>query len=939
MPRHLDENKMKPVFLIFSTADDLTSKVIRGFTHSEYSHVCICIDPDFSQIVEFAPRNWDNQGKLYFTGMQVNSYKSWKYRNDVQQLAIYVDWVSLLSFEKIKKRIEYFIDRVDETKYDMFGASIAFALKLTNRVKDSMTWFCSEFVAEILNTDKKRFSGDLRFKAPSDVLKENKFQKIWEGTSPEMRPKDIVSLALKARDNVVARGSYDSYISFPQSVADISREIFNVRSVNTMYSLARYLAGSKDITNLSAFSKATVIDGKIVMQGINYKRFVFRVKKVFGNRFDYLIEKEYRDVDYQKYMRKKISKKQMRITKIKVNEFFAMEMYYIFNTLAELYNDSSYAAMCHQLKTKTWLSNIGTTKMQRIDTAKLKSLLNTELIEYQEQFVREYPMLKAYLNLNGYILAFEQGLGKTLTSIAIAEALDKKHVYIICPNALKQVWYNELQKHVKRYSDTATLEREVRIVNEHSMKDFKNVKYFIINNEAIKLLDPYAVSGPSSMIIVDECHNFRNLKGGRVRELLDLKDRVKCNDILLCSGTPIKAKPNEIVPALLMIDPTFDMDSAEIFVRAFNQGESNSNDIIKYRFGNIMYRKTKEELNLPEKRINNLEFEISTPEKYYLSTVRNLISLRFRVIYAEKVKTNLAKKDAYVNYLVKYYNGPAPYMKLYMEKIVDPANTSMMVDLHESEKEILSAFPQKYVFPNVPPDKKKDVLRAYTDYINMRQSAASTAINEYLIPRRREMFIKLYEENKDVIIGMIENNDAKTIIFSALKPVVDYIYKDLNENGIITIKVTGDEKDKAGLVKRFKEDGGVDCLVATSQTLGTGVTLIEANQMFFFGPPWRSADYNQCVDRIHRIGQTSDVAIYNVLMKSEFKNLSMRMDEILNWSKDMFTDIIDSNDSYQKEFNIEDVVGESFNYYQEYLDNNMAVLEGHISICHQTGLF
>jgi hypothetical protein len=86
-------------------------------------------------------------------------------------------------------------------------------------------------------------------------------------------------------------------------------------------------------------------------------------------------------------------------------------------------------------------------------------------------------------------------------------------------------------------------------------------------------------------------------------------------------------------------------------------------------------------------------------------------------------------------------------------------------------------------------------------------------------------------------------------------------------------------------------------LVATSQTIGTGVTLTEANQMFFFGPPWRDSDFEQCSDRIHRIGQTDDCHIYTVTLDTGGAlNLSTRMDAILAWSKTMTDAVIVTTD-------------------------------------------
>ena len=83
----------------------------------------------------------------------------------------------------------------------------------------------------------------------------------------------------------------------------------------------------------------------------------------------------------------------------------------------------------------------------------------------------------------------------------------------------------------------------------------------------------------------------------------------------------------------------------------------------------------------------------------------------------------------------------------------------------------------------------------------------------------------------------------KTLIFTQFKGVANFVYKSLNDFDIGAVMITGDVKNRMEILKEFKENDSVRVLVATSQTIGTGVTLIEANQMFFFGPPWRDADF------------------------------------------------------------------------------------------------
>ena len=142
---------------------------------------------------------------------------------------------------------------------------------------------------------------------------------------------------------------------------------------------------------------------------------------------------------------------------------------------------------------------------------------------------------------------------------------------------------------------------------------------------------------------------------------------------------------------------------------------------------------------------------------------------------------------------------------------------------------------------------------------------------------------------------MIEKAEKKTDIFSALVPTIEFIANDLEKRGIKVVKITGSNTGRMNSITEFQNDDSVRVLCATTQTLSTGVTLTEANQMFFFGTPYRSADFDQACDRIHRIGQDSTCYIYNVLLWSQEKNVTGRIEEILNWSSEMFDSLINEN--------------------------------------------
>ena len=65
--------------------------------------------------------------------------------------SIYVTYVSSYDLEKMKKRVEYFVNNADNMKYSFSGlVRVFFNMKSPHRNH----WFCSAFVAEIINAGK-----------------------------------------------------------------------------------------------------------------------------------------------------------------------------------------------------------------------------------------------------------------------------------------------------------------------------------------------------------------------------------------------------------------------------------------------------------------------------------------------------------------------------------------------------------------------------------------------------------------------------------------------------------------------------------------------------------------------------------------------------------------------------------------------------------------
>ena len=646
-------------------------------------------------------------------------------------------------------------------------------------------------------------------------------------------------------------------------------------------------------------SRIKITEDYIVIKGMDFRKFMLRIKEFYSeNNFSKIFMAEYTNQSQKLYKKGKINKKDMEVKYVTFPIFFALEIAMIFEDLGQYYNVPYYKKIAKQIRTKTWVKELDKPVQEvPLNTEKLKNIRYT-LKPYQEDFVKMFPTLKNRFHLDGYILSFDQGLGKTLTAIALAECLNKNQVVIVCPNSLKENWSYEIKEYFFKYEDEKLWKEEVYVHGSPKYKMTDKTKYIIVNLEAIPAIFNIIGKDKESILIVDEMHNVRNMTGKRTLELLDLKKRLGKTDVLLMSGTPIKALPNEIVPSLMMIDPLFTDEVAKLYNKCFNVDGIGTKDIVNTRFGMVMHRKTKKEvLTLPNKNLHTLSFKLKNSEKYLSDNVKIDVNYAFQKLYKIEMDRSDILKRNYIDMIVKYSKAPRKDLDEYMKYLEHPFE-----QYHEAYLEKMKNFVMQYVTPNIIyPVDAKNFKEAETAYLRMKERATGKALGEVMHPRRKEMFVQLYEQNKKEIIRMIKDATKKTVIFSTLLEVVDYISKDLEKQGIKNVKIVGGSGDRMKLIQQFKNDEETEVLIATSQTLSTGVTLIEANQMFFFGTPWRSADYNQCCDRIYRIGQTTDVNIYNVLLDTGGElNLSTRMNDILNWSDNMFNNMIEGESGNER---------------------------------------
>ena len=658
------------------------------------------------------------------------------------------------------------------------------------------------------------------------------------------------------------------------------------------------------------FARVSVKDHAVTIKGINYRKHLKRIEEMYKqNNLTKIFDIRFNKFSLWKYNHKLISKKRdVKIHDLQFDEFFAMEIYNLFSDLYDAYGFKYYLRIAESIRKKSYLKDIDKSNIveSSISNDLKHDLENNPLLPHQEEFIKNYNSLKKILSLRGIILSFDQGLGKTLTSLALAENLNKKQVIVICPKTMCVTWADEIVDKFKSMKENLPESKNKIFVfgdklQRYGSYDKTNNKYLIVNNESVQKILPYIDTSKPTLLIIDECQNFRNIEGVRWDALYKLITQFNSDsllDVLPMSGTPIKASPSEISPALMCIDPLFTQDAARQYAKAFEVDTTEAARLINQRFSMIIYRKKKSDvLSLPEKHLQDVYLQIKDPSEYVLDNVEAAVKEKTAFFYNQNLEEVLPYKSDFENLIHKYCKG-APiglkteYLK-YLEKTIVK---DKKIYISELTSEKFQEFGTKYIRPNITDKKDRDRFdECERKYVRIRNSATGKAVGSVYPPRIAKMFCDIISENSESILDLIDSGVKKTALLTSRLEIVDALCEMCDNAGLKYVKIVGDNaKNRPELLKAFKEDDDIDVLIGMHTTMGVGVTITEANQEIIFGTPWRMSDFNQLADRIHRIGQTSECYIYTIKLRTNQKNLSDRLTEIMNWSGDMVDSYIEN---------------------------------------------
>jgi SNF2 family DNA or RNA helicase len=210
------------------------------------------------------------------------------------------------------------------------------------------------------------------------------------------------------------------------------------------------------------------------------------------------------------------------------------------------------------------------------------------------------------------LLAFEQGLGKTLVAIdsfrRLREAGTADRMLVICPNSLKRNWIAEIAK----FAPTLTVAiaegvpKARRQVFAASASEVVVTSYETARAEVTSILA--FTDTHRTVLVLDESHaakNWKSLTSTSVRHFAP-----RCKYRWLLSGTPVTNTPADLYTQIEIVAPgERSLGSLETFLAQIE--EDPSARFAKPVLDRLVMRRTKDEcLDLPEKSFTDVVVEL-----------------------------------------------------------------------------------------------------------------------------------------------------------------------------------------------------------------------------------------------------------------------------------------------------------------------------------------
>ncbi|KKW21444.1 MAG: SNF2-related protein [Parcubacteria group bacterium GW2011_GWF2_50_9] len=197
----------------------------------------------------------------------------------------------------------------------------------------------------------------------------------------------------------------------------------------------------------------------------------------------------------------------------------------------------------------------------------------------------------------------------------------------------------------------------------------------------------------------------------------------------------------------------------------------------------------------------------------------------------------------------------------------------------------------------------KSAIHIFSALLRLRQLALFPALIDDKFKKIESCKFEQLKETIDEILA----EDHKILFFSQFVEVLKIIRESYIEKKNIKYSYidgsTGMLERKKG-IEAFQTDKDIKVFLLSLKTGAFGINLTAADYVIIFDPWWNPAVESQAVDRAHRIGQTSKVIAYKLIVKDTVEEKIL---ELQNKKKELVRELITSEASFFKTLTKNDI--------------------------------
>jgi len=468
-------------------------------------------------------------------------------------------------------------------------------------------------------------------------------------------------------------------------------------------------------------------------------------------------------------------------------------------------------------------------------------------------------LVHAYYYLRS-ALFYSCGLGKTKIVIDWQRLTGCK-LLILCPKVVLYTWAREAARH--------GIEQEYRIVDAASKKkklaqisEAKDYSGMVISYDSAKrYMEEIAAEMPYTAIVADESHYIKNGRSARTKAAMELSKKAARRIIM--SGTPSLGDPRDLHPQFqfltpaLMPEPFWKFRMRFCKVSKYNKyivvGFKNL-DILHDRVATVALRRKKEEcLDLPPRSIIDVYVPLAPKQRRLYNTLyisSGFEDLMTQLIQEEKLLSasgivDMPNVAVMISKLMQvtcgfiYKKEDLPDICDGCEHVRDCVDNGTQPYTGNCE---VNQTPAKRLVELLADNAKKDMLRAKLEEI------LADPENKVIIWGQFLAELDIIEE---VVLGLWNKDDHKSNWLEGEQPF--HVRVDSKTSKHVT-----------EYAETFNTDPNCKVYIGQVAT-GVGITLNGGNYMIYNSVPWKLGDYEQSIDRNHRIGQDRPLTVFRLL--------------------------------------------------------------------------